>query len=138
MAGMVMQVTPKRTLDFTNVLSGFTQDVVLAQGIDISQWREVSLMVRAHSTTFGAAVGSIAIYAQAEGRTAEDPGILFVNSAQSGTVTVDNSTVAPMYTVGILPANFGSMIKIVAQGKRIASGNSIKADLSIDLSMKSA
>lgn len=138
MAGMVMQVMMKRTLDFTNVLSGSTQDVVLAQGIDISQWREVSLLVRAHSTSFGAAVGSIAIYALQEGRTAEDPGVLFTSSAQTGTVTIDNSTTAPMYAVNALPSNFGSMVKIVAQGKRVATGNNIRADISVDLSMKSA
>src|SRR6266542_1716504 len=50
MAGMVLRVVPKRTLDFTNVSSGSgqSQEIVLVQGIDVSDWREVSMMVRMH------------------------------------------------------------------------------------------
>jgi hypothetical protein len=142
MAGTVLQVVPKRTLDFTSVSSGSgqAQEVVLAQGIDVSAWREVSLMVRAHSTTFGGNVGQIDIYAYMEGRTPEDPGILFTNTTSLGTVTINSSTVAPLYSVTSLGSNVGSMIKIAAKGTRTTSlgSNALKADVSIDLSFKSA
>jgi hypothetical protein len=142
MAGTVLRVVPKRTLDFTAVSSGSGQaeELVLAQGIDISQWREVSLMVRAHSTSFGGAIGSIQIYGYLEGRTTEDPGILFASTAPLGTVTIDNTTVAPYYNVTNIGTNSGAMLKIAAKGTRTNSlgSNLIKADISIDLSLKSA
>jgi hypothetical protein len=142
MAGMVLRVIPKRTLDFTNVSSGSGQaeEIVLAQGIDISPWREVSLMVRAHSTSFGGNIGEIDIYAYLEGRTAEDPGILFATTSPLGLVAITSSTQAPSYTVNSLGNNLGAMLKIAAKGTRTSSSgtNLIKADVSIDLSLKSA
>jgi len=142
MAGVVMRVIPKRTLDFTNVSSGTGQaeEIVLAQGIDISQWREVALMVRAHATTFGGSIGQIDIYAYMEGRTQEDPGILFATTSPLGIFTINSSTVAPAYSVTAVGSNLGGMLKIAAKGTRTGSNgaNNIKADVSIDLSLKSA
>jgi hypothetical protein len=142
MAGIVMRVIPKRTLDFTSVSSGSGQaeELVLAQGIDISPWREVSLMVRAHSTSFGGNVGQIDIYGYMEGRTPEDPGILFATTSPLGTVTINSATVAPFYAVNSLGSNLGSLVKIAAKGTRTSSTgtNLIQAAISIDLSCKSA
>jgi hypothetical protein len=135
-------VIPKRTLDFTSVSSGTGQaeEIVLAQSLDVSEWREVSLMVRTHSTSFGGAIGQIDIYAYLEGRTPEDPGILFATTAPLGTVTINSATVAPSYTVNTIGANTGALVKIAAKGTRTGSNgtNLIKADVSIDLSLKSA
>ncbi len=115
MAGMVLRVVPKRTLDFTNVSSGSgqSQEIVLVQ---------------------------IEIYAYLEGRTSEDPGILFTSSSILGVVTISNTVAAPLYSVTSLGNNVGSMIKIAARGTRTNSNasNAIKADISVDLSMKSA
>jgi len=141
MAGSVMRVVPKRTLDFTSVSSGSgqAQEIVLAQGIDVSAWREVSLMVRTHANSFAGAIGQIDIYAYLEGRTSEDPGILFASTTPLGDVTITNSTVPGTYVVNTLGTT-GAMIKIAAKGTRTSSfgGNTIKADVSIDLSFKSA
>lgn len=142
MAGTVLRIVPKRTLDFTAVSSGLTQaeEIVLAQGIDISAWREVALMVRTHANYLPASIGQIDIYAYLEGRTTEDPGILFATTSALGTVTINFSTVAPSYTVNSIGPNAGAMIKVAAKGTRVGSTgtNLIKADISIDLSLKSA
>jgi len=140
MAGTAVRVIPKRTLDFSQVASGSgaAQEIVLAQGIDISEWREVSLMVRTHSNSFGGNVGQIDIYAYAEGRTDEDPGVLFTSTTPLGTVTITSVTSAGSYNVNSLGANLGSMIKIAAKGTRTdsLSTNAITASVSIDLSFK--
>lgn len=143
MAGTVIRVMPKRTLDFTSVSSGSgqAQEIVIAQGIDISDWREVSMMVRTHSISFaGAAIGSIQINAYLEGRTSEDPSILFASASVAAQVIIDSSTVAPAYSVVGLASNAGAMLKIAAKGTRTSSTglNTIKADVSVDLSLKSA
>jgi hypothetical protein len=142
MAGTVLRIVPKRTLDFTAVSSGTgaAEEFVLAQGIDISGWREATMMIRTHSTAFGGAIGSIDIYAYLEGRTSEDPGILFATTTPLGTVNINSSTVAPAYSVSAIPGNAGAMLKIAAKGTRTNSlgSNTIKADISIDLSLKSA
>jgi hypothetical protein len=142
MAGTVIRVIPKRTLDFTAVSSGSgqAQEIVLAQGIDVSAWREVSLMVRTHANSFAGNIGEIDILAYLEGRTAEDPGILFTASTSAALVPITSSTAAGTYVVQTLGGNVGSLIKITAKGTRTSStaGNTIKADVSIDLSCKSA
>jgi hypothetical protein len=140
MAGAVIRVVPKRTLDFTPVAIGGTEEIVLAQGLDISQWREVSLMVRTHANSFTANLGTIDIYAYVEGRTSEDPGLLFAATTPLGTVTINSSTTAPSYSIGSCGSNTGAMLKIVAKGTRTSSTgvNAMKADVSIDLSLKSA
>ena len=142
MAGTVMQVIPKRTLDFISVLSGIpqAQEIVLVQGIDISAWCEVFLMVRVHSNSIPGAIGTIQVYGYLEGRTSEDPGLLFTTAAPLGAVTIDNTTVAPSYAVNTIPSNAGAMMKVACRGTRTGSTgtNLIKADVSIDLSLKSA
>jgi hypothetical protein len=142
MAGSVLRVVPKRTLDFTAVSSGSGQaeEIVLAQGIDVSAWREIALMVRTHANYMPGSIGTIDIYAYLEGRTTEDPGILFATTSPLGTVTINFSTVAPSYTVNSIGQNAGAMIKIAAKGTRSNSiaGNALKADISVDLSLKSA
>ena len=143
MAGTVVRVMPKRTLDFTAVSSGIPQaeEIVIAQGIDISQWREVSMMVRTHANYFPGAIGEIDINAYLEGRTSEDPGILFASASPVATVAITNATSAPAYSVVTCTSTpAGGMLKISAKGTRTSSTgtNLIKADVSIDLSMKSA
>jgi hypothetical protein len=142
MAGTVMRVMPKRVLDFSAVSSGSgqAQEIVLAQGIDVSTWRQVSLMVRTHANSFSGNIGQIDIYAYMEGRTNEDPGILFATSTPIGDVSITNSTVAGSYTVNDLGSNLGSTIKVAAKGTRTSSlgANFIQAAVSIDLSFKSA
>jgi hypothetical protein len=142
MAGTILRVIPKRTLDFTAVSSGSTQaeEIILAQNLDVSEWREVSLMVRTHSTSFGGNIGQIDIYAYLEGRTPEDPGILFATTSPLGTVTINSSTAAPAYAVNSIGTNAGALVKVAAKGTRTGSTgtNLIKADISIDLSLKSA
>jgi hypothetical protein len=137
---MVMQVVPKRFIDFNELTSGSTQDIVLAQGIDISQWREASLMMRVHVNDVTTTVGTILIFAQTEGRTAEDPGVLFYSSSQQlGTLTINNTITAPYYVVNGLGANIGSMIRVVARGNRTVTGTQfLDATVSVDLSLKSA
>lgn len=142
MAGTVIRVIPKRTLDFTSVASGSgqAQEIVLAQGIDVSAWREVSLMVRTHVNSFSGNIGTIDLYAYLEGRTQEDPGILFATTTPLGQVTIGSTTPAGTYAVTSLGSNIGALVKVVAKGTRVGSvaGNAIKADVSIDLSCKSA
>jgi hypothetical protein len=131
---------PKRTLDFTSVTNGSNEEIIVAQGIDISQWREVSLMVRTHVNSIVSSVGQIDIYAYLEGRTSEDPGLLFATASALGTITINAATTAPSYTVNSIGSNSGGMLKIAAKGTRVAStgANTLKADISIDLSLKSA
>lgn len=145
MAGTILRVIPKRTLDFTSVSSGTGQaeEIVLAQGIDISQWREVTMVVRTHANSFSGNIGTIDINAYLEGRTPEDPGILFAQSTVAGgtgTVQITSSTSAGTYALANCGTNTGGMIKIAAKGTRSSStgANAIKADVSIDLSLKTA
>ena len=70
----------------------------------------------------------------------EDPALLFTTTTQLATVTIDNTVVAPSFTVNGVTSPFGSMLKIAAKGTRTSSNgtNQIQAAVSIDLSCKSA
>jgi hypothetical protein len=138
MAGIVLRVIPRRLLDFSDVSSGTgqAQEHVLAQGIDVSSWRHVAMMVRTHVNSIGAGSSKIEINAYAEGRSSEEPGVLFASKTPLATSVISVGT-APHYDVVILPENIGSLLTIAAKGTRTAA-NGLAAWVSIDLSMKSA
>jgi hypothetical protein len=139
MAGSVIRVQRRRVFNFGAVSIGQSQEVVIAHGIDVSEWPDVAIGVRAHSTNFGGALGNVQIYAYCDGRTDEDPNILFATTTPLGVATIDNTTVTPAYMIRSLGPNLGGLIKIAAKGTRTssASNNNISATVSVDVFCKS-
>lgn len=141
MAGSVIRLVPKRPLDFTSVSSGSgaAEELVIAQGIDVSQWREASLMIRTHTSSFfNNIIGQIDINVYVEGRTSEDPGLLFATATPVSSASITASTPPGAYQVISCSSHTGAMLKIAARGTRTnsLSTNSLRADVSIDLSLK--
>ena len=129
MAGSIIRVIPPRLLDFSAVSSGSSQEIVLADRIDISAWRQVGLLIRTHSNSIDG--GEIDINAYADTRAEEDPGILFTGPM----VAASFAGGASNYRMTNLDSSIGSMVKVAAKGTRSSSG-SIAAIVSVDLSCK--
>ena len=146
MAGVHLRVVPLRRIDFSHVASGQTEEMVLAEGIDVSQGREVCLVVRTHSNLISASsggsstVGEIDVYAYLDGRTPEDPGVLFATTSLLGITQIIAGASVPGYLVSDLGTPTGALIKVLARGTRVDSfgANTIAADISVDVTVKSA
>jgi hypothetical protein len=142
-AGTILTVCPKRTFDFSALAIGGSQEVVLTQGVDLSTWREASLVVRLHKNSFGSYLGEIDVAVALEGRTDEESGMLFASPLTTFYPITVASSAATFYVGKVFTSagnTVGEMLKISVVGSRTSSGtaNSIAADLSIDLVLKNA
>lgn len=133
MAGKILTLVPQRLLDFDNTGGGVVSTLTLAQGVDVSGWQEVTLLVRVFSLNL---TGNIIIYAVANGRTSESPGTNFLSSDQLGAFTLTGSTQAPVHFIQSLGPRTGPMISIIAQGTGASSANN--ALVNVELSLKTA
>ena len=144
MDGEIIQVVPKRNLDFTTLGVGDTQQVVLADRVDIVQWREVTMMVMVHNHSLANGAGTINIWATPESRSAEDPGLTFLYTSVTPGTLIDGSKPSPTYLTKALAGfnagfggviNFGDMLRVMATGSRVAAG-AITATISVNISGK--
>jgi hypothetical protein len=135
MAGALIRAVPKRTINFAGLLSGSSQAFVLAEELDVSDWREIVVMVKVHSHSVAAGAGFIYIRAYPQSLSAEDPGMQFVDKSATYFVFIDNTIPSPAYlTFNISQA---PRLMLVAEGVRNGAGT-ITATVSIDVSLKDA
>ena len=139
MRAQVIPVVPERSLDFDNIPG--TQEVVLADMVDVLHWRELTLLVRVHQHSLSSGAGTIRITAQPQSWSGEDPGVTFVDTSAllPFLVVIDSNTPSPGYlSKGIqmfgVPA-MTAMTRIVAKAERVAAG-AMTATVSVDLAAK--
>ena len=135
MAGFVINAVPKRTVDFAQATAGVPQDVILADLVDILQWREATVLVKIHSCSVDVGAGYIAVGAYPQSVSAQDPAVEFLDRTTFPAIGIDSFTPSPYLSFFVAPV--APMIRIVAQGNRAAAGALI-ATLSIDVSVKDA
>jgi hypothetical protein len=102
MAGAVITILPKRVFDFSNLVAGGpSQQCIVAQRIDVSQFVDAVLVLRVHSAV--ASGGTIAFEIYGDGHTEEEPGLQFVTSGTLAAIgtTISSSVAAPvLQTIG--------------------------------------
>ena len=137
MAGKIINVISQRFLSQSSMAgtNGY-MEAILAQGIDVSEWTEVTLVVRLLDKTI-TSTSSVEIFAQSEGRTSDDPSVQFVSSTKLGSVTMTSSTVTPQCFLRSLGPNLGSAIRIMARNT-FEDDASAEALVNIDLTLKSS
>ena len=135
MAGVLVEVTPKLTYDFTSLKDAATIEVVAAKAIPTAYWREATLLVRFWSPNQFFSFSTLKVIARTTAPTGEDPPADFI-SADVASVTLTSSTVGGLYTAA-LPANFGEHLEIVLRATQGNPGNTFIAVLSIAMSLKS-
>lgn len=139
MAGII-QAVPKRTVDFATLAVGATQDIVLADEVNLPLNLEMSLGVRVHNHTLTSSAGTISIMAVPQLWTPEDPGLALVSTVPAGPPVVINgntpsSTYCPRFLRTVGSNCVGPMTRVVARGSRTAAG-ALSATVSVDITAK--
>ena len=145
MAGRILRVVPRVTVDMSKVANG-ASTVILARRIDISGYREVTLYVRFHQGTLMSSPSAATVQAYGDGYTDEDPGAttsaglpafltaigsgLDIKSATANTMAI--YTVSPVASTGV---GVGGLLAIGVTCTQVASVSAL-AVISIDLSGK--
>lgn len=136
MTGIIVPVLERTDYNFTGTVAGSMAEIPIAQNIDVSQYRECTLLVRVHALSFASAGSTIALRARRVAPTEEDPAVFFRDQSTSWAVTVTQGDTAPRLlnvTVGPNTGGWISLFLVVTQG---TTGNTLTATLSADLSLK--
>lgn len=142
MAGVNVRLMSKRTLDFSGLGASQQSLLMVNMAINVAAYREGTLQVRVHATPTIGGNAQIKIALVRTAPSEEDPGMLFYASDPPLlTVTLDAATAPPSGETGILlsaplPANIGGWLGLAAIGKQDASTETIRAVVSVDLSLK--
>lgn len=140
MSGYTFPILAKRIVTFNGIPNGTTQDIVLADRIDLAQWQELTMLVRIHAHSLGSGAGRITVLALPQSVTSEEPGLMFVSSTAAGpAVAIDATTASPGFKTGFLRTTgqncVGKTVRIIARGSRTAAG-AMDATISVELSAK--
>jgi hypothetical protein len=132
MAGQIINVIPPRLFDFSNLSTGYTDELVICRALDVSQWADASLLVRVNDVS-ALVGGNIVINAYYVAPTDDDPGIDFISTAFSGgQIFLDSTIPSPSLQGAPVYSPLGSALMITVQGGRTALGT-ITAVFSIDV-----
>ena len=144
MFGNVLPVMPKRFVDFGTLATGATQEVVLADRVELLHWRELTLQIQVHSHTLAASSNTIAIRAWPQSWTTEDPGLTFLTSAVPTSVTISSTTASPALLTLTIPTlggygtgAIGEIARFTAFATRNGTGT-MQAAIQLRLSEKNA
>jgi len=140
MTGIKLSVLPKRALDFATLANPSTQEVILADRIELFRWRELLVKVRVHLHTL-TAPNIITIFVYAQSWTDEEPGLQFVASTAAASVAIQSTTPSPGELDLVVPTlatnGIAGMARITAIGNR-GGGGTMQAQLSMEVIGKAA
>ena len=141
MAGRRLPILPKRLLDFSNIaVSGSGQTIVIADRIELLDWRELTLVLRVHSHNV-ASTNTIEIHLQNTSRSDEDPSLDFIGSQIASFPLITSSTPIPSLFEIAVPTTgmdcVADLARINARGTRNAAAT-ISALVTLEFSTKDA
>jgi hypothetical protein len=140
MSGLIIMAVPKRVVSFANLPVSTTQELVLADRIDLVDWRELTLILNVHGHSLGGTTNTIGIRAISQSWTAEDPKLEFLGDIFS--VNIDSDTLIPeLRFIPIAPFGYGggvisAMARITALGTRGVNPGAMDATVSVQISAK--
>lgn len=134
MAGAMIELLPKRVFDFGGLIPPSTQQLTVAERIDVSQFTDGIVILRVHSVN--AAGGTITFDLLGDGETDEDPSIaFFANSPYFTATAIDSTFTAPtMRAYGGTVRGHYAELRIT--GNR-TSGSPLNAAVSVALCLRS-
>lgn len=140
MSSLIALACPKQLLDFAGAsIGGGSPATILADRVDLLQWREVTAIIDVHSHSLASGAGTISVNLTAQSWTEEDPGTAFLAAASTVT-TINSGTPNPACIVQPIPMLGGSpaiarLVRISASATRIAAG-ALNATISVRLAAK--
>jgi hypothetical protein len=138
--GVLVNALPLTRYDFADMTSGanWPGGIPIARLINISQYREVTMIIRIHARDMTGTGAKLEIAPVAEVPSPDDPAQVFTATAPLvNPVEINNSTTAPSIMLVALPANAGPLVSVylfVTQGT--GTLDTFEATISIDFSMK--
>ena len=128
MAGKLLTVLPKRSYDFSNLIVGTTQQIVVAERIDISEYIDAVLAVRVNSLTIGG-LNTIALDLYGDGFTRNDPSVAFrTSSPLFSSVQLSISPWLLTYG-GTVRGQYGIVVLTATRGQSGTMNVTLSADL---------
>jgi hypothetical protein len=138
MPGVIYRVLSKTTYDFSTVAvsSGFTLSV--ARAIDVSGYREATLLLRIHAVSFNN-TPTVKLDALYEDPTQEDPAADFIGTVSLAGISVPLSGLTvPFLTAAPISTPFGGFLRIKLTGSQgTPASNPFSVTLSADIVAKS-
>jgi hypothetical protein len=140
MAGVTFEAVPKRFVSYDGLDLG-SQEIILADKVEVLQWRKLTLLVKVYGHSLASGAGNIVIGAYPQTASVDDPNLEFIERTVLYGPTIDASVVAPAYFTTGLPVEslscFGPLLRVVAFGTRLSPG-AMSATVSVDVSAKDA
>lgn len=138
MAGLLLNLIPKRVFDFGALQNGSSQSLVIAEQINILQYCDGVLIIRVHNASLTA--GQIVMELLPDGHT-DDDSLIFVGSQGyfSAPIVLDSSTQAgSMVAIGSVNGALGGQYAmLVVTGIKMSASSNLAATLSVDLLLRS-
>ena len=135
MPGRVIRLCGRQAFTFTDLGAGGNAEVFLAENIDISAYKEVTLLIRVHLNSMTSQASYIQVHAYPVAPSSEEPTSNFRNAGTS--INIDSVVGASPPTLVTLNAgsNIGGWLSISIKAHRNGA-EAVAATLSIDLSLK--
>lgn len=143
MSGTIVSVLPRTDFPFYSGTGlGASQnsgEIPVATNVDISMYREATLVARLHPSTSWAGGANVTIRARASAATPEDPGLTFriTSSALASLSFTQGTDAAPALKLAALVANAGGAVDITLQAVQGNVATTMIVGLSLELSLKS-
>jgi hypothetical protein len=137
MSGRHLRIMPHRSFDFGSLQAGGEEFIVLAERVDVSQWRHATLCVRLHESSIGSGA-SLQVFAAADGYSSDDPTARVSDENPLGSVSFTTAGEPKFKTAGLDADRMGALIMVWLRAEQAAgSPVSLQVTLSIDLVLKS-
>ncbi|MBX3268610.1 MAG: hypothetical protein KF729_00015 [Sandaracinaceae bacterium] len=135
----MIRVTPPRDFYFDGLADQQSLQVVVAEGIDVTGFDLLDLLVRVHADAAIPNGASIEVAVLSDGHTLDDPSRDFFTNP-IGVVIFDSNSVPAAGTLRLerVDPPLGSMLAVRVKGSRDQTGGNIRARLSVDLVMKTS
>jgi len=154
MAGTHVYASPKKMWDFSQLAASQYLEVTAAKAIDMTTYTEGLLEVRYHptdpvlSSLFSNTNQSIDVRVRSEAPSPDDPGLEFVGLSDLAIVTLSTSNTyfnpgnPALFTAPILipsgTPNTPPALRVIVRGTQGTSVATLRAILSIDISLKTS
>ena len=141
LSNQALVVCQKQVLDFGNFATGVSFQTILADRLELLQWREITAVLNVHTHSLGSGAGTISVVFYQQSWSEEDPGTPFLGSGAQ-TFTLNSSTPNPACLALALPMlgttfALADMTQIRAFFSRSAAGP-LNATISLRLFAKDA
>jgi hypothetical protein len=143
MPGVIYRALQKTTFDWSSIpASSSATKIDVAKALDVSAYREATLIVRIHSLTIVGAgsAPTLIVNAIPEAPTAEDPSLDFLDSTHQSSLTLNftTSSTAPQLSEAYLSTPFGGWLRIQLNPTQSATvATTFRVTVSIDIDAKS-